>query len=116
MTRTYGANATGLAGRPGDRANFDMPAPGPFAHVRYDLVVDPSRTPVEVDSAIATPVTGDAPPPTRTASVLDLRDETHRALRLGRFHGGGRVFQIGMFDGSATVRDEIAAGWMVGLP
>lgn len=118
MTRTYAANATGLAGQPGDRMSFDNPAAP--ASVRYDLVTSPSLTPLEFDSLIAVPPTGNAPPPTRTASVLDLRSESHRSLRLGdpgkRAHGSRRVFQMGMFDGSASGADEVAAGWLVALP
>jgi prepilin-type N-terminal cleavage/methylation domain-containing protein len=98
MTRTYGINATGLAGAPGDRANFDdIAAP---AHIRMDLVAFPSQTPLIFDTGIAVPPTGDAPPPTRTASVLDLRNATHRDRRLARYHGSRRTFHFVAFDSS----------------
>ncbi|QOJ13451.1 MAG: prepilin-type N-terminal cleavage/methylation domain-containing protein [Planctomycetia bacterium] len=118
MTRTYAANATGLAGRAGDRASFDDPtAP---AHVRYDRVPYPSLTPMAFDSLIAVPAVGGAPPPTRTASVLDLRNESHRTLRLGdrgaRVHGARRSFQMTMFDGSAGAADRVEEEWLAALP
>jgi len=118
MTRTYAANATGLAGQPGDSANYDDPSAR--AHVRYDQLANPSLTPMVFDSLIATPPVGGAPPATRTASVLDLRNSSHRALRLGevgaRFHGARRVFQLGLFDGSATGADALAPNWLEPLP
>jgi prepilin-type N-terminal cleavage/methylation domain-containing protein len=119
MTRTYAANATGLSGLPAgpdgraDRANYDD-ANSP-AHVRYDLVAFPSTTPVVFDGAAAV-ITGDAPPPTRTASVLDLRLTDHVTGRLGRFHNARKAFQAGFFDGSAAVRTEVAGEWLKALP
>jgi prepilin-type N-terminal cleavage/methylation domain-containing protein len=98
MTRTYGINATGLAGAPGDRANFDDAASP--AHIRLDLVAFPSQTPLIFDTGIAVPPTGDAPPPTRTASVLDLRNPTHRDRRLARYHGSRRTFHFLSVDNS----------------
>jgi prepilin-type N-terminal cleavage/methylation domain-containing protein len=92
MTRTYGINATGLAGAPTDRANFDDAASP--AHIRLDLVAFPSQTPLIVDTGIAVPPAGDAPPPTRTASVLDFRNATHRDRRLARYHGARRTFHV----------------------
>ncbi len=115
MTRTYAINATGLAGAPGDRANFDAPLPAPPATVRFDLVPEPSRTPALVDSAPATPGPGQ-PPPTRTASVLDLRNADHVAGRLGRVHPIGVGFQAAMYDGSASPHREIAPHWLTPLP
>ncbi len=113
MTRTYAANATGLAGLSGDRANFDNP--GAPAHVRYDRVAAPGRTAAIVDSQIAT-VSGDGPPPTRTASVLDFRQAEHVAGRLGKLHDRGKAFQAAMFDGSASVHRGVEAGWESPLP
>lgn len=111
MTRTYAINATGLAGAPGDRATYDDPARP--AHVMFDRVERPSHTPALLDSAAA-PVSGTAPPPTRTASVLDLRDPAHVAQRVGRFHAGG--FQVGMYDGSASPHRDVALEWLTALP
>ncbi|HRJ49630.1 MAG TPA: prepilin-type N-terminal cleavage/methylation domain-containing protein, partial [Phycisphaerales bacterium] len=83
MTRTYAINATGHAGKPGDRGDYDSVSA--TAHVRLDLIPLPATTPILVDGAIPTVVTG--APPTRTASVLDFRDEAHVRTRVGRFHG-----------------------------
>jgi hypothetical protein len=113
MTRTYAANATGLSGQPGDRANFDDPLTG--AYIRYDLIQVPSDTASLVDGAAA-PIVGDAPPPTRTASVLDFRLEDHIRDRLGRFHAGMRQFNAGMFDGSARGWNAIPSNWLLPLP
>lgn len=101
MTRTYGINATGLAGAPGDRANFDDIASP--AHIRWDQAQFPASTALIFDTGVAVPPTGSAPPPTRTASVLDLRNETHRDRRLARYHGSGLKFQHSLLDGSARV-------------
>lgn len=116
MTRTYAVNATGLSGAPGDRANYDDRPPLPSAHVRYDLIRDPTHTPMQLDSVETPSANPDDPPPTRTFSVLDLRNESHRTGRIARFHGSGRVFQAGMFDGSASLHDEVPAAWMLPLP
>ena len=96
-----------------DRANYDDP--GATAHVRYDLVAFPATTPSYTHSAAA-PITGDGPPPTRTASVLDFRQEQHVIQRLGRFHDGRKAFQAAFFDGSASVRAEIPGEWRDSLP
>lgn len=118
MTRTYAANATGLAGAPGDRASFDDPALP--AHARFDKIITPAGTPLAFDSLVATPATGGAPPATRTASVLDLRSAAHRATRLGdpgmRVHAARRKFQRAMYDGSAAAQDEVPGGWLTPLP
>ncbi|MDX2147283.1 MAG: type II secretion system protein [Planctomycetota bacterium] len=111
MTRTYAANATGRSGQPGDPDNYDQ-AP---VHLRFDLVDFPSTTLAYLDSA-AIPPAPDAPPPTRTASVLDFRIESHVRQRVGVFHvarpgaasSGANApnqaagpFQATRFDGSA---------------
>lgn len=118
MTRTYAANATGLAGLAGDRANFDDPLHP--ACVKFDQVAFPSRTPMGFDSLVATPPVGGAPPPTRTASVLDLRNESHRTLRLGekgkRVHASRRAFQMSRFDGSAGMGEDVPGEWLERLP
>lgn len=111
MTRTYAANATGLSGLPGDRANFDDAAAG--AYVRFDLVQMPADTAALVDGAAAL-IAGDAPPPTRAASVLDFRMDDHVRDRLGRFHGG--QFDSGMFDGSARGQMPVPPSWLLPLP
>jgi len=117
MTRTYAMNATGHAGLPGDRGNFDDPVNSAF--IKFDSVKRPSESPLTVDSAVSVPATGDAPPPTRTASVIDFRNAGHIASRLGRFHGGrarAAVFQYGAFDGSARGATDLADHWIDPLP
>lgn len=112
MTRTYAANATGLAGLPGDHANFD--AAGAWAQVRHDFVASPSTTPMLMDGAVAS-FPSNAPPPTRTASVVDFRQPAHVERRVGRFHPGAQ-FGSAMFDGSASLQSEPADAWASALP
>lgn len=128
MTRCYAINATGHAGLPAatdpvtgervaaDRDDFD--AAGTTAHVRIDRVARPSETALLVDSAVPPGGTvSGAPPPTRTAGVLDFRQEAHRRDRLGRFHGAGRSgFNAAGFDGSARAHAEVSAAWTAPLP
>ena len=124
MTRTYGINATGLSGQPGDRANFDAEP----TFVRTQLIARPSQTPALVDTAYILPATGTPPPPDRTSSVLDFRLAEH-APRVGRFHPPGRDaassapqagavggFNAGMWDGSASTRREVDPSWLDPLP
>lgn len=142
MQRTYAANATGHAGLPGDRGDYDAPPPGPWAHARLDLITEPRATVLLVDSTLPPP-TPDAPPSTRTSSVIDFRQPAHRAQRLGLPHpgGGGRQPQAALADGSAApqsvtvtsaataasepgvgtgastgLRVEVPAGWLRALP
>jgi prepilin-type N-terminal cleavage/methylation domain-containing protein len=111
MTRTYAMNATGHAGLPDDRGNFDtLDAP---AHINFDRVQRPSETPLLLDSAAA-PVTGNAPPPTRTTSVIDFRNPAHNPARLGPVHASR--FQWTAFDGSAAVSANVPAHWIAPLP
>lgn len=111
MTRTYAMNATGFAGLPGDRGNFDDPAAP--AHIRFDAVRRASDTPLLVDSRAAA-IVGDAPPPTRTASTIDFRNGAHVESRLGYWHGAR--FNAGMFDGSASARERVPEWWPTPLP
>lgn len=111
MTRTYAMNATGHSGLPGDAGNYDDPAHP--AHIRFDKVQRPSQSPLTMDSAAA-PITGNAPPPTRTASMVDFRDETHIRDRIGYFHGGAAPkarFNVAHFDGSASVYNTVLEYW-----
>ncbi len=122
MTRTYAINVTGHAGKPGDRDNFDTE--GVTAHIRLDQVQRPVDAPVLFDGAVPSVSTG--APPTRTASVLDFRDQTHVDTRLGRFHGGrsdkylplmnALDFNVAFADGHAAVKREVAEGWRDALP
>ncbi|MDX2115332.1 MAG: prepilin-type N-terminal cleavage/methylation domain-containing protein [Planctomycetota bacterium] len=118
MVRTYAMNATGHAGEPGDKGDFDsLTSPG---HINFDRVPRPSDTPLLMDSSAA-PVVGNAPPPTRTTSVIDFRDPAHVPARLGRFHGPGRntpsgQFQSVHFDGSARARSAVEPHWTAPLP
>ncbi len=122
MTRTYAMNATGhsgLAAQPGpveqpsapDRTNYDT---GP-AHIRRDLIRTPSILVLLLDSAPAAPAPG-APPPTRTASVIDFRLESHVRERVGRFHAGLQVFHAVRFDGSAAGYRDVPVEWAQPLP
>jgi prepilin-type N-terminal cleavage/methylation domain-containing protein len=119
MTRTYAVNATGLAGSSGDRANYDDagadPARPSTTHIRMELVVFPSQTPLLVDSA-AGAVTGSAPPPTRCASVLDFRNAGHVPARIGYVHARGKAFQAARFDTSAHVERSVLPAWLAPLP
>lgn len=112
MTRTCAMNATGHAGIADDPDSFDDAARP--AHIRFDLVESPALTPLILDSAIAF-IPGDAPPPTRTSSVIDFRQPSHAAQRLGRFHEGAR-FNASMFDGSARGWPEPLPEWSDPLP
>jgi len=109
MTRTYAANVTGFAGAKGDGGDFDEePTSVRFSQVRF-----PGRTPMLLDSAPAQPGPG-MPPPTRTASVIDFRDDAHVAERIGRVHGMGVAaerFQAVFYDGSAGRREVVDADW-----
>lgn len=107
MQRTYAANVTGHGGLPGDADNFDA---GP-ASVNFDRVERPSDLAWTVDSA-ATVIPPPAPPPTRTASVLDFRDPVHVANRLARPHASLRGFIASHFDGSARPYRNVPAFWL----
>jgi len=123
MQRTYAMNATGHAGWPGDPDNFDnmdwpvstYGAPPRRAHIDFGKVVDPSRRALLVDSAAGAVATG-APPPTRTASILDFRDDGHVASRIGRFHASNRGFNAVRFDGSAHIATQVEPQWLDALP
>ena len=114
MTRTYAMNATGHAGPAmGDDDHYDDA--GDPGHIRFDQVVFQDRMCLLMDSFPAT-MSGDGPPPTRSASVLDFRQPEHVAARLGRAHAGRGVFQTAQFDGSVRGWDETQAIWAEPLP
>ena len=80
---------------------------------------------VLIDSADATATTTDAPPATRTASVIDFRDPVHVSQRVGRVHGQSRprnatdpagAFQWAAFDGSARAARVLSPWWREPLP
>lgn len=114
MTRNYAMNATGHADpQLGDRDSYDDPAnPG---HIKFDLVRFPDRIAALVDSQPAF-IDGDAPPPTRSASVIDFRNEAHVADRLAVFHGSRDRFNTAHFDGSVRSLAEPPALWLEPLP
>lgn len=102
LTRTYAMNATGHARdtadpvRCQDPDNYDAEQ----VHLRFDQI-DPSRAgPLLLDSASAPPVAG-SPPPTRTASVIDLRQPAHLAERLAPIHARRSLNHFN-FDGSTS--------------
>lgn len=116
MLRTYAMNATGHAGQPGDPDSFDDPSR--TTHIRFDRVARAGETPLLVDSAIAATTTS-GPPPTRTASMLDFRQEVHVTERLGRFHSSGGekgAFDWLRFDGSAATERRVLEHWKEALP
>jgi prepilin-type N-terminal cleavage/methylation domain-containing protein len=114
MTRTYAMNATGHAGpAQGDPDSYDDP--GRPGHIRFGLVQFPDRVAALVDSR-PTPIVGDGPPPTRSASVIDFRDAGHVAQRLAVLHGSADRFGVVGFDGSARLRDAVPDLWRDRLP
>jgi len=113
MTRTYAINATGHSGQPGDPDNYDNVAPE--AHIRLDRIEFPSLAPIYFDSAPATPAPG-APPPTRTASVIDLRLAEHVSRRIGYIHAKRGRFQVVFADGAAGVFEAVREEWVTPLP
>lgn len=123
MTRTYAMNATGHAGLPRpdggrDPTNFDaLPSPDfpRLAQIAFDRVERPAETPLLVDSIVDIPPSGVAPPTTRTASVIDFRQQGHVQRRLGRVHADGRFQWVG-FDGSARGASTVEAWWTTPLP
>lgn len=111
FTRTYAANVTGFAGLEGDRGDFDE-AP---TFVRLERVRFPASTPMLLDSAPIPSSDPNLPPPTRTASVIDFRDPSHVADRIGRVHSKGRQgasFQAAFYDGSVARRDSVHEQWL----
>jgi len=96
MQRTYAINTSGHSGRAGDPDNYDAS----LVSIRLDLVDRPSDAPILIDSAAA-PIVGEAPPPTRTLSVIDFRDDGQVLARIGRVHGSRRSFNTVFVDGSA---------------
>ena len=74
----------------------------------------PASTPMLLDSAPIPASAPDLPPPTRTASVIDFRNEGHVETRIGRVHSKGRTassFQVVFYDGSVARRDTVADQW-----
>jgi prepilin-type N-terminal cleavage/methylation domain-containing protein len=124
MQRCYAMNATGHSGwtDPGGRRDPDDydPAPGPGDRpvaIGFDAVAFPSTALLFVDSQVDPTTLNDptAPPPTRTASVLDFRRPDHVTNRLGRVHPRG-TFQWCAFDGSSKTAVKVADRWLEPLP
>jgi prepilin-type N-terminal cleavage/methylation domain-containing protein len=119
MTRTYAINATGHAGQPGDIGNYDDLGPDPqrpaTTHIRTALIQFPDQTVAYFDSAAGS-VIGDAPPPTRTASVADFRNTTHIPARIGFFHAARAGFMVVRFDASARTEKSVQQAWLAPLP
>jgi prepilin-type N-terminal cleavage/methylation domain-containing protein len=114
MTRTYAMNATGHADYDlGDPDSYDDPAnPG---HIRFGMVQFPERIAALVDSQPAD-FDSDAPPPDRSASVIDFRNRTHVEDRLAVLHGSADRFNSAHFDGSVRARDGVPDLWTRPLP
>jgi prepilin-type N-terminal cleavage/methylation domain-containing protein len=113
MQRTYAINVTGHAGLPGDPDTYDDPAAPAF--IRMDSIALPAAMPLLMDAAVAA-FPSNAPPPTRTASVLDFRQEDHRRDRLGIFHDRRRGFNAAMCDLSARGWKQVPERWLERLP
>ncbi|HVZ95067.1 MAG TPA: type II secretion system protein [Phycisphaerales bacterium] len=126
MERTYAINATGHAGWPAsvdaatgetiaaDRENFDLA--GTTAHVRTELITRPSEIALLVDSAVVPTGVSNPPPPTRTSSVLDFRQDAHVAQRLAWPHGGTKMLNAARFDGSVESSARVQEIWKRPLP
>ncbi len=118
MTRTYAMNATGHAqgsapvaeDDPDSYDSIDNPA-----HILFDAIERAAETPLFTDSLVAFIPDG-APPPTRTSSVLDFRQQAHIEQRLGHVHGGGTAFDAAMFDGSVRSAKAPGEHWDEPLP
>ena len=112
MTRTYAVSVTGLAGKPGDRANYDDEA----VHVPLWNIQRPGEVGWYIDSETA-PVTGTAPPLTRTISTVDFRDGGHVPARLGYYHGGPKPkYNFVRFDTSTGSQVKVPESWLDPLP
>lgn len=112
MTRTYAVNVTGLAGRPLDRADYDKDT----VHIPLWNIERPGEVAWYVDSQVA-PVTGTAPPPTRTISTVNFGDSGHISARLGYYHGGRKpVYNVAMFDTSTGSQAKVPQRWQERLP
>ena len=112
MTRTYAVSVTGLTGRPGERADFDAEV----VHIPLWNIRRPSETAWYVDSEAA-PVTGAAPPPTRTISTVDFRDANHVPARLGYYHASTKpVYNFVRFDTSTGSHTKVPESWLTPLP
>lgn len=121
MTRTYAINATGHAGlavpgQPPDPYNYDDPVRPTF--INMERVARPDDTPIFVDSAYDADISN-PPPNSRTASMIDFRQQAHIERRLGRFHAGHDNlggFNAAFFDGSARAQWAIPEHWRNPLP
>lgn len=110
ITRSYAINATGRAGQPGDPDNFDA---GPV-HVAMDRVAAPGQTPLLLDAAFPRVLAPGVPPPIRSSSVLDLRNEAHVQDRIARVHT--TRFNVVFYDASITAEKQPPAIWRTPLP
>lgn len=113
MTRTYGVNVTGKAGLEPGETTYDDPLA--FAHVRMDRIPRPSESPLVLDSARSA-IVSDGPPPPRTASVIDFRQESHVETRTGWFHDRRTRLNAAMYDGSVGSHRTLPAAWRLPLP
>jgi hypothetical protein len=49
-------------------------------------------------------------------SVIDFRQATHVADRIGRVHGKDRRFSVTFFDGSVRTTKDVESAWAAALP
>ena len=112
MLRTYGMNATGHAGLPGDPDNYDDAAhPG---YLKLDGTSTPMAVPLLMDTAVPPSTTTNPPPPTRTASMVDFRQPSHVQQRLGWFHS--KQLNAAFLDLSARRVKQVEPVWSTPLP
>ncbi|QDU70910.1 type II secretion system protein [Mucisphaera calidilacus] len=114
MTRTYAMNATGHAGLPDDPDDYDNHSqPG---HLRLDAATGRDTVPLLLDAAAA-PRDPDLPPPTRTYSTIDFRQQDHREQRIGYVHASGeRAQAVGIGGSVFTFHQVLMPEWAVPLP
>jgi prepilin-type N-terminal cleavage/methylation domain-containing protein len=112
MVRTYAINATGHAGLPGDRDNYDDAARPAF--LQLDATWPTDSAPLLIDSDVPPATTSNPPPPTRTAAMIDFRQPDHLATRIGRFHG--KAFHAVGLDLAARVEKGTREDWSRPLP
>ena len=119
MTRTYGINVTGHAGRPAtatnpaDPDNFDDASM--TSHINVARITLPSRACLLLDTSVP-PVGPEQPPATSTSSVLDFRNSAHNPARIGLVHGTRNRFNAAMFDGSSSTYIAPPPEWARPLP
>jgi prepilin-type N-terminal cleavage/methylation domain-containing protein len=112
LTRSYAINGTGHAGMPAsgpsgtpDPDNYDVEP----AFIRMDSPIAPYNGILLMDADAADPGPGQ-PPPTRCYSVIDFRQASHVAERIGRWHGAARSYNAVKIGGSVSTYESAGRG------